>query len=120
MRLPELKNSERELHFFQLRIGVAGVAVLVAFALLFARFFQLQVVQHETYASKADEYRISIVPIAPNRGLILDRNGVVLARNYSAYTLGTFPAKVRDLERTIAELGAVVDGQQKDVARFRK
>jgi penicillin-binding protein 2 len=120
MRLGELKNHERELYFFQLRIGVAGFAVLAAFALLFVRFFQLQVVQHDTYASKAEDNRISIVPIAPNRGLILDRNGVVLARNYSAYTLEIFPAKVRDLDRTIQELGEVVEVQAKDRSRFRK
>ena len=120
MRATELKDHERELYFFQLRVGFAGAAVLVAFVLLFARFFQLQVVQHDAYASKAEENRISIVPIAPNRGLILDRNGVVLARNYSAYTLEIFPAKVTDLERTIAELGEVVDVQAKDRARFRK
>ncbi len=120
MKLGELKNHERELYFFQLRIGFAGFAVLAAFALLFARFFQLQVVQHDTYASKAEDNRISIVPIAPNRGLILDRNGVVLARNYSAYTLEIFPAKVRDLDRTIQELGEVIDVQAKDRSRFRK
>ena len=77
MKLGELKNHERELYLFQLRIGVAGFAVLAAFVLLFARFVQLQVVQHDTYAAKADDNRISIVPIAPNRGLIVDRNGVV-------------------------------------------
>ncbi len=120
MRLGELKNHERELYFFQLRIGFAGFAVLAAFALLFVRFFHLQVLQHDTYASKAEENRISIVPIAPNRGLILDRNGVVLARNYSAYTLEIFPAEVRDLERTIQELGEVVEVQAKDRSRFRK
>jgi penicillin-binding protein 2 len=120
MKLGELKNHERELHFFQLRIGFAGFAVLAAFALLFLRFFQLQVVQHDTYASKAEDNRISIVPIAPNRGLILDRNGVVLARNYSAYTLEIFPAKVHDLEHTIQELADVVEVQAKDRSRFRK
>ena len=120
MRLGELKNHERELYFFQLRIGFAGFAVLAAFVLLFARFFHLQVVQHDTYASKAEDNRISIVPIAPNRGLILDRNGVVLARNYSAYTLEIFPAKVRDLERTIQDLSDVVEVQAKDRSRFRK
>jgi penicillin-binding protein 2 len=119
-KLGELKNHERELYFFQLRVGVAGVAVLVAFALLFVRFFHLQVVQHDTYAAKAEDNRISIVPIAPNRGLILDRNGVVLARNYSAYTLEIFPAKVADLDRTIHELGEVVEVQAKDRSRFRK
>jgi len=120
VRIAELRNHERELYFFQLRVGFAGVAVLVAFALLFARFFHLQVVQHDTYASKAEDNRISIVPIAPNRGLILDRNGVVLARNYSAYTLEIFPAKVPDLERTIQELGEVIEVQPRDRARFRK
>src|SRR5687767_14595281 len=120
MHLPELKDHERELHFFQLRVGFAGLAVLIAFGLLFARFFHLQVVQHETYASKAEENRISSVPIAPNRGLIFDRNGVVQARNYSAYTLEIFPAKVKDLERTIQELGEVIEVQAKDRSRFRK
>jgi len=120
MRLAELKDHERELYFFQLRIGVAGAVVLLAFALLLARFVQLQVMQHDTYASKAEDNRISLVPIAPNRGLILDRNGVVLARNYSAYTLEIFPAKVKDVERTIQELSEVVEVQSKDRSRFRK
>jgi penicillin-binding protein 2 len=120
MHVAELKNHERELYFFQLRVGFAGVVVLAAFALLFARFFHLQVVQHDTYAAKAEDNRISIVPIAPNRGLVLDRNGVVLARNYSAYTLEIFPARVKDMERTIGELDQVVEIQAKDRARFRK
>jgi len=120
VKLAELKNHERELYYFQLRIGIAGAAVLVAFALLLARFVQLQVVQHDTYASKAEDNRISIVPIAPNRGLILDRNGKVLARNFSAYTLEIFPAKVKDVERTIEELSELVEVQAKDRSRFRK
>jgi penicillin-binding protein 2 len=120
MHLTELKNHQRELYYFQLRIGFAGFAVLAAFALLAARFVYLQVVQHDTYTAKAEDNRISIVPITPNRGLILDRNGVVLARNYSAYTLEIFPAKVRDLERTIGALAEVIEVQAKDRARFRK
>src|SRR3954467_2461350 len=120
MRLTEFKNHERELYNFQLRIGAAGVAVLIAFGVLLSRFLYLQVVQRDYYSAKAEENRISIVPIAPNRGLILDRNGVVLARNYSAYTLEIFPAKVKELERTIQELGDVIDVQSKDRARFRK
>jgi len=116
----ELKNHERELYFFQLRVAIAGFVVLGAFGLLALRLAWLQVVQHDTYAAKAEDNRISIVPIAPNRGLILDRNGVVLARNYSAYTLEISPAKVPDLERTLGELGEVVEIQAKDRARFRK
>src|SRR6476620_7512981 len=120
MKPAELRNHERELHFFQLRVGFAGVMVLLAFALLFARFVHLQVLQHDAYASKAEENRISIVPIAPNRGLILDRNGVVLARNYSAYTLEIMPAKVSDLDTMITSLAEVVDIQPRDRARFKK
>ncbi len=120
LRGAEIRDHERELHSFQLRVGFAGFAVLLAFALLAARFVYLQVVQHDTYASKAEENRISIVPVPPNRGLILDRNGVVLARNYSAYTLEIFPARVKDLDGTIQALSEYVEVQPKDRARFRK
>jgi penicillin-binding protein 2 len=120
MRSAELRNTEGELHAFQVRLGVAGLVVLVAFVLLLARFFWLQVLQHDAYSAKAEENRIAIVPLPPNRGLILDRNGEVLARNYLAYTLEIFPAQVRDLEATIGELAAFVDIQPRDRARFRK
>ena len=120
MRLAELKNHQRELYHFQLRIGIAAIAVSVAFALLAARFVYLQVIQYDFYHTKAEDNRISIVPIAPNRGLILDRNGVVLARNYSAYTLEIMPGKVADPERTVSELADVIEIQAKDRTRFRK
>lgn len=120
MRFAELRNTESELHAFQVRLGVAGLAVLVAFALLLARFVWLQVLQHEAYSAKAEENRIAIVPLPPNRGLILDRNGEILARNYLAYTLEIFPARARDLEATIAQLAQFVDIQPRDRARFRK
>ncbi len=116
----QLKDHERELRAFQLRVGIAAIAVLAAFALLFVRFFYLQVVQHELYAARAEDNRISIVPLAPNRGLILDRKGVVLARNYSAYTLEISPSRVTDLERTIAELAEIVDIQARDRTRLRR
>src|SRR6185503_16329479 len=116
----ELRNSERELQQFQLRVGVAGVAVLVAFCLLAARFFYLQVLQHDVYRAKAEDNRISIVPVLPNRGLLLDRNGVIVARNYQGYTLEIFPRKVASLERTIDELSELVDIQPRDRARFKK
>ncbi len=120
MRLTELKNHERELYYFQLRIGAAGIAVLIAFGVLLARFVYLQVIQRDYYHTKAEDNRISIVPIPPNRGLILDRNGVVLARNYSAYTLEIMPAKVANLENTISGLAEVVEIQARDRSRFKK
>jgi penicillin-binding protein 2 len=120
MGFAELRNFPRELRDFQLRVGAAGFIVLAAFGLLFARFVWLQVLQHDAYRAKAEENRISIVPLSPARGLILDRNGEVLARNYLAYTLEIFPAQVRNLEATIAELAEYVDIQPRDRARFRK
>jgi penicillin-binding protein 2 len=120
MRSAELRNTERELQLFQVRIGVAGAVVLGAFALLFARFIWLQILQHEYYHTKAEDNRISIVPIQPNRGNIVDRNGVVLARNYSAYTLEISPGKVADLDRTITELAQLIEIRQSDRNRFRR
>ena len=118
--MKELRNVRRELHYFQLRLGVSGALVLGAFAILFLRFFYLQVIQHQYYDTKAEDNRIAIVPIQPNRGLILDRNGVVLARNYSAYTLELTLSKIPDLEGTIAALSKLVDIQPRDRRRFQK
>jgi penicillin-binding protein 2 len=120
MSFGELRNYERELHQFHLRLALAGIAVLVAFGLLAARFVFLQVVQHDVYASKAEDNRISIVPVPPNRGLIVDRNGIVIARNYSGYTLDIFPRRVQSVERTIDELSELIDITPRDRARFKK
>jgi penicillin-binding protein 2 len=116
----EIRNSERELAQFQMRIGIAGVAVVVAFGLLAARFLYLQVIQHDVYQAKAEDNRISIVPVTPNRGLVVDRNGVVIARNYSGYTLEIFPRRVASMEGTIDALAELVDIQPRDRVRFRK
>ncbi|MGE5640855.1 MAG: penicillin-binding protein 2 [Clostridia bacterium] len=116
----EIRNNERELYEYHFRVGIAAIAVVVAFGLLAARFVFLQIVQHEAYRAKAEENRISLVPVSPNRGLILDRGGVVLARNYSAYTLEISPRKVRDMERVIDDLAELVDITPRDRARFRK
>jgi len=118
--MAELRNYERELAQFHLRIGVAGVVVLVAFGLLAARFVFLQVIQHDHYAAKAEDNRISIVPVTPNRGLIVDRNGIVMARNYSGYTLEIFQRKVKNIDRVIDEVSELVEIQPRDRARFRK
>ena len=111
MSYAEYRDPGAELKRFQLRLGVAGAAVLAAFALLFGRFVYLQLVQHDYYQTKAEDNRISVVPVVPNRGLITDRNGVVLARNESQYTLEINPQKVANLEQTIAELATVIDVQ---------
>ena len=120
MELAEFKNTQRELYYFQLRVGVAGMVVVAAFAVLLTRFVYLQVVQHDYYQTKAEDNRISIVPIAPNRGNIVDINGVILARNYSAYTLEISPRQVTNVEATINELSTIIDIRPSDRNRFRR
>jgi penicillin-binding protein 2 len=92
----------------------------VGFGILLGRFTWLQVVQQEYYHTLAEANRISVVPVVPNRGLILDRNGQVLAANYSAYTLEVTPSKVADLDRAIDELDTVIEVSPRDRRRFRK
>ena len=119
--MTEFKNTERELYYFRLRLSVVGVFVFVCFALLFARFVWLQVVKHDDYVAQAEDNRISVVPVVPNRGLILDRNGVVLARNYSAYTLEVTPSKLNDdLESVIDGLAQLVEIQPRDRKHFKR
>ncbi len=118
--MTELRNVEADLSRFRLRVLVASIVVLLAFGLLIARLVYLQVVRHEELDAQAEGNRTAIVPIVPNRGLILDRNGIVLATNYSAYTLEITPSRVRDLDATIDELSQIVDIHPRDKRRFRK
>jgi penicillin-binding protein 2 len=119
--MTQIKDTERELQLFRLRLSVAGLVVFVCFGLLMLRFLWLQGVRHSEYAERAESNRISVVPAIPNRGLIVDRNGVILARNFSAYTLEITPAKLdRPLEVVIDELSKLVDIQPKDRKRFKR
>jgi penicillin-binding protein 2 len=118
--MTELRNVAADLARFRRRVLVIGLVVLVAFGLLCARLFFLQVVRHEDLAEQAESNRTAVVPVVPNRGLILDRNGIVLASNYSAYTLEITPSKVGSLEDTIDSLGAVVEVSQRDRRRFKR
>ncbi len=120
MKKTEIKNPERELFLFRRRLLVAAVLVLIAFFGLLARFVFLQVVKHEEFRTLAESNRISIVPVVPNRGIITDRNGIVLASNYSAYTIEITPSKVKNLEATLDDLALVVEITARDRKRFRK
>lgn len=119
--MTELRNVEADLSRFRGRVLVASAAVLVCFLLLVSRLVWLQIVKHDELDEQAEANRTAIVPIVPNRGLIVDRNGIVLATNYSAYTLEITPSRLdRPLEKTIDELSHVIDIQQRDRRRFKK
>jgi len=119
--MTELRNVEADLSRFRVRVLVASIAVLVAFLLLASRLVYLQVFRHSDLNEQAENNRTAIVPIVPNRGLILDRNGIVLATNYSAYTLEITPARLNaNLDKLIDDLEQVVEIQPRDKRRFKK
>ena len=118
--MAELKNLESELDRFRLRLFAAGAFVLLGFALLGARLSYLQVARYEDLSAQAETNRTAVLPIVPNRGRILDRNGEVLATNYSAYTLEITPSKVDDVEATIDSLAEVVAIEARDRRRFKR
>ncbi|MBS0444153.1 MAG: penicillin-binding protein 2, partial [Proteobacteria bacterium] len=118
--MTELKNVEQELSRFNTRLLAAAAFVLFGFGLLGARLVHLQIVKHQELATQAENNRIAVVPIVPNRGLIVDRNGVVLANNYSAYTLEITPSKAGELEPLIDRLAEVVEIQTRDRKRLKR
>ncbi|MES2888884.1 MAG: penicillin-binding protein 2 [Pseudomonadota bacterium] len=118
--MTELHNIEHELRRFRTRIWAAALFVLFGFSLLVMRLVHLQVDKHQELSTQAENNRIAVLPIVPNRGLILDRNGVELAKNYSAYTLEITPGKSVDLDATIDELSEVIEIHARDRKRFRR
>ncbi|VXB53232.1 penicillin-binding protein 2 [Massilia sp. 9I] len=119
--MTEFKDNDREIHQFRLRLTAMVALVFICFGLLVTRFVWLQVLQHDKFMLQAEDNRIALVPIVPNRGLIVDRNGVVLARNYSAYTLEINPSKLQaNLESVIDELAKLVTIEQRDRRRFKR
>ena len=120
IRNSPLNSQDSDLGRFRFRIAFAGTVVVLAFAILIGRFVFLQIVLHDYYTTRAEDNRISLVPITPNRGVILDRNGTIMARNYSAFTLEITPSKVESLDATIDALGKLIEILPKDRRRFRK
>jgi penicillin-binding protein 2 len=118
--MSELRNIQADLSRFRNRVLVAGLLVFLAFLLLAMRLVYLQVFRHDDLREQADNNRITAVPIVPNRGLILDRNGVVVATNYSAYTLEITPSKVANLEKTIDDLSRLIEILPRDRKRLKK
>lgn len=118
--MTELRNIQADLARFRARVFVATLVVLACFFLLLLRLVYLQVVRHDDLRAQAESNRTSIVPIVPNRGLIVDRNGVVLASNYSAYTLEITPSKSGSVDATLDDLAKVVDITARDRRRFKK
>ena len=114
-------HLQDDLQRFRGRVFIAIAVASTCFVLLMVRLFYLQVVRYEEYQSQAESNRTAIVPIVPNRGVITDRNGIVLATNYSAYTIEITPSRLQaPLETVIDQLAEVIDIQPRDRRRFKK
>ena len=118
--ITELRNTEAELQRFKQRVATMQGVMVLCFVLLLSRLIYLQVVEHEDLLEQAENNRTAVLPTVPPRGAILDRNGVVLASNYSAYTLEITPSRVADLEGTIDALTSIVEIHPRDRKRFKR
>lgn len=114
------KNDQQQKNNFTLRVVVAGLFALCCFGLLSLRFWVLQVERHEGLSARADSNRLAVVPIAPRRGEIFDRNGEVLARNYLSYTLEVVPARAGNIDELFQALTPVVFISAADQRRFKR
>jgi penicillin-binding protein 2 len=117
-RVTLLKNPVRERHLFNVRAVVVAVFSVLLMLALLARMAYLQVLQHEHFTTLSTNNRVSVQPLAPTRGLIYDRNGVVLAQNIPTYSLEIVQERVDDLARTLAELGELIEVSEEDIERF--
>lgn len=120
METVELRDHLHELRQFRIRLTISAIGILLLFCLLFGRFVYLQVLRSEHYNTLAEANRIAIMPLVPNRGLIFDRNGEILAQNFTAYTLEIIPDQVADLEAAIDELATLIEITPEDRRRFNK
>jgi penicillin-binding protein 2 len=116
----EIGNPEQEIKRLRWRLAFAGIGVALLFGVLVARLIWLQVYQHDQFQAQAEDNRIAVVPVPPARGMIYDRNGVLLAENVSAYTLELSPRQIDNLERTIDELAKLIEIAPRDRRRFKR
>lgn len=113
-----LKDPYHEVRIFTARVLVAAVVVVICFGILIYRYFDLQINQYEKYRTESDRNRVQLQPLPPRRGLIYDRNGVVLADNAPSYSLTITKEQVKDLNKTLALVRSLVPIDDSDVDKF--
>lgn len=116
----ELKNTAAERRLFQRRAMVMLVFVLVLMTGLLARMYQLQIVEHEIYTTLSDKNRVQVQSVPPPRGLVYDRNNVLLAENRPVFSLTVVPERVGDMDATLARLSDILSIADEDLERFER
>ena len=106
---PTIRDHSAEANLFARRAFVGFVFVTILVAVLLSNLYTIQVDDHQDYQTRSNDNRIKVIPIAPNRGLIYDRNGVLLAENKPVYNLEVIPEEVEDLDASLAALDSFVE-----------
>ncbi len=109
---------EGRIFFERIVIGFGLLVVLTLF--LVARFFYLQIVQHDVYATLSDQNRIQVQPLPPVRGLVYDRNGELLADNLPSFNLAVTPERVEDMTETLDRLSGMMSLEEADLKGFQR
>ena len=115
-----LKDHFHETQMFNQRVLIAGIVMVVLLLLLLSRLVYLQITNQKHYATLSDNNRVSIRPIPPTRGLIFDRNGILLAQNLPSFTLEIVVEHVDDLNKTLEHLGQLISISEDDLKQFHK
>ena len=115
-----IKDQREERRLFARRARVAFTIIVLCVLALLMRYVWLQVYSHESFATRSENNRVSIRPVAPNRGLIYDRRGRVIAENLPAYRLEIIPEKVADIPALLNELSGLVEISEDDRKSFEK
>ncbi|WP_025541801.1 penicillin-binding protein 2 [Vibrio parahaemolyticus] len=119
-RRSQIRDYQAEARLFASRAIVAFFGIVVLMGLLVANMYNIQVNQFQDYQTRSNDNRIKVVPIAPNRGLIYDRNGVLLAENRPVFNLELTPEKIKDIDATIQELQTILEITPEQVERFHR
>ncbi|MFV8818528.1 penicillin-binding protein 2 [Haliea sp. E17] len=115
-----LKDPQREIRIYQARTLTAIAIVLVLLGVIVARYYNLQITEYETYRTQSESNRVRLEPLPPKRGLIYDRNGVLLADNRPSYTLSIIKERVKDLEATLGELQGILPITESELEKFHE
>lgn len=115
-----IKDLYMEVRMFKVRAIVASLISIVLISLLLIRLFQLQIIEHAHFDTLSDNNRVRLMSSAPNRGLIYDRQGMILAENRPTFSLDITPEEVDDIELTLQELGKLISIRDSDIKRFKK
>ncbi|AGR00259.1 TPA: penicillin-binding protein 2 [Vibrio parahaemolyticus] len=119
-RRSQIRDYQAEARLFASRAIVAFFGIVILMGLLVANMYNIQVNQFQDYQTRSNDNRIKVVPIAPNRGLIYDRNGVLLAENRPVFNLELTPEKIKDIDATIQELQTILEITPEQIERFHR